>query len=341
MRTLMLLVALATFTALVISSPSEELSASGAPYRTFTGHTDTVTSLAFSPDGRVLVTGSWDGTVRIWDVATGRPLRAMRHGPSPTTSVWSTTVVLSPNGQVIASAGQESVVRLWDARTGRQIHALKEPFVDVHVVAFSPDGRTLAGGADGAAVLWDLQTGKPQRVMPERDRDVVSVAFSPDSRTLAGAVWGNPSVKLWEVATGASKREWKSYRERNAAHEAEGDYYKLVVYSPDGQLLVGIIEGCGLTIWEARTGRVRKDDFSVCVDSAAVFLPDGKNLVAAIGLFPPPRVTLNFVDIRTGRDTPFMRLPERVLSVNALALRGKLLVIAAGPDIIVRDLPAH
>ena len=153
----------------------------GAP---LTGHTDDVDSVAFSPDGKTLASGSDDGAVRLWDVASHRQIGAPLTGHTDAVS----SVAFSPDGKTLASGSGDDSVRLWDVASHRQIGSPLTGHTDaVDSVAFSPDGKTLASGSDDDSVrLWDVashrQIGSP---LTGHTDAVDSVAFSPDGKTLA------------------------------------------------------------------------------------------------------------------------------------------------------------
>ena len=123
----------------------------GNHIRTLSGHTNHVNSVAFSPDGNTIASGSKDGTIRLWDTQTGNHIRTLEGHRA-----WFHSVSFSPDGNTIAS-GSWQEVRLWDTRTGNHIRTLEGHTFSVYSVAFSPDGQTLASGSgDGTVLLWEL-----------------------------------------------------------------------------------------------------------------------------------------------------------------------------------------
>lgn len=158
-------------------------------------HTSRAYSVAFSRDGKTLASGSWDGTVKLRDVASGSESRTLAgHG-------WGIyKIAFSPEGKQLASASRDGTVRVWDTATGANTRTLAAGPLAVKAVAWSPDGRLLAtGGNNGVVKLWDAASGRALHEAAAHAREPDEVAFSPDGRLLAtgGADGG---VKLWDSA---------------------------------------------------------------------------------------------------------------------------------------------
>jgi WD40 repeat protein len=241
------------------------------------GHTARAYSVAFRRDGRVLASGSWDGTIKLWDVATGRELRTLAgHGRGIYKAVFS------PDGRRLASASRDGTVKLWDAATGRNTHTLRADSVAAKALDWSPDGRLLAsGGNDGVVKLWDAATGREVRALRHVWREgsagiVISLVFSPDSRSLAARNWDG-TFSLWHV--GAGEEAAIPVISINGAVSS-------IAFSPDGRLFAAVDENTKIRFWEVASGKpVRAlsdpppEGFTRQIVSVA-FSPDGRRLAA-------------------------------------------------------------
>ncbi len=144
-------------------------------YKEFTGHTNTIPSVAFSPDSNYVATGSLDKTARLWDVKTGK---MMHEFTGHTNTVWS--VAFSPDSKHVLMGSGDNAVRLCDVKTGKMLHVFTHTDW-VSSVAFSPDSKNILTGSDAIARLWDVETGEIVQEFKGHTNAILSVAFSPDS----------------------------------------------------------------------------------------------------------------------------------------------------------------
>ena len=127
---------------------------SGKELRKFTGHSDGVSSVVFLPDGKQVLTGSWDKTARLWDAQTGKELRQFTGHSDGVTSA-----AISPDGKQVLTGSWDKTARLWDVPQGKELRQFIGHSDGVYAVAFSPDGKqVLTGSADKTARLWDCAT---------------------------------------------------------------------------------------------------------------------------------------------------------------------------------------
>jgi WD40 repeat protein len=242
--------------------------------RTLLRHQGSVKHVAFSPDGKTILTGSSDHTGRLWDAATGRPIGApLQHQDSVD------AVAFSPDDKTVLTGSKDETARLWDAVTAKPIGTPLEHRAPVRAVAFSPDGtRVLTGSDDHTARLWDTATGKPTGAILEHQHRVNAVAFSPDSKTvLTGS--GDPlehkgEARLWDSATGQAVST-------PLEHQGSVD---VVAFSPDGKTVLTGSSDKTARLWNVATGAPigasLRHGFAV---KALAFGPDGKTVLTGSG----------------------------------------------------------
>lgn len=224
---------------------------SGKLIRSFSGHSGMVTAVTFSRDGRRVISmggvkaSTWqgiasaqiDGTIRIWDVATGENIRSLS-GISESVPNFA---VLSPDGKQLLSAGNVEALKLWDLDSGRLLRTFKDFSL---AAAFSPNGRYALSAYVNSVRLLDLITGQELRSFEGHSNYVKALAFSPDGKLALSGSMDN-SVKLWDVATGKEIRTF-------VGHAGE---VSAVAFSPDGRLALTGGADSTARIWEITTGR--------------------------------------------------------------------------------------
>ena len=162
------------------------------------GHTDSVTAVAFSPDGKRVLTGSYDNTARLWDAATGAAVAPLEGHTN-----WVTAVAFSPDGKRVLTGSDDNTARIWDPATGAAIATLEGHTARVTAVAFSPDGqRVLTGSGDKTARLWDAATGAAVAALEGHTGAINAVAFSPDGQRVLTSSDDN-TARLWPVFSSA------------------------------------------------------------------------------------------------------------------------------------------
>jgi WD40 repeat protein/TPR repeat protein len=203
-------------------------------------HLDRVPSARFSPDGRRIVSASYDRTARIWDSATGHQIMVLR-GHTGTVH-WAT---FSPDGRLVATASFDKTARIWDAATGAQLVQLSaDPGRQVWMANFSPDGnQVVTASSDKTARLWDAKSGQQIRVFTHPDT-VYSAAFSADGKRIVTAGDEN-TARIWDALTGKVLVSLVGHTNRVLSAQ----------FAPDGRHVITSSDDQTARIWDAATGQ--------------------------------------------------------------------------------------
>jgi WD40 repeat protein len=207
--------------------------------KTLRGHKKTVYSIDFSPDRKILVSGSRDNTIKLWDVKTGQEINTLTgHG----NSVFS--VAINPQGDILASGSKDRTIKLWNLQTNQVIRTWRHKD-GVKTVVFSHDGRILASGSyDGTIKLWEVKSGRLLNTINAHKDGVLAIAFTPDDQIIASG-GREEMIKMWEVSSGKLKQTIR----------ADGDRVWAIAFNPDGFLLAAGSGNNSIKIWETKTGR--------------------------------------------------------------------------------------
>jgi WD40 repeat protein/serine/threonine protein kinase len=278
---------------------------------TLKGHVGHVNSVSFSPDGKRIVSGSGDHTVKLWNAETGREIRTLKGHTDDVESVsfssdgnrivsgsgdntvklwnaetgqelltlkshlnWIACVRFSPDGKRIVSGSNDNTVKVWDAETGQETLTLKGHAGTVFSVSFSPDGRQIASGSrDETVKLWDGATGEQITTLWGHSGSIYSVNFSPDGMHIVSGS-GDRTVKLWDAATGEEVTTLKGH---------SGSIYS-VNFSPDGTRIASGSSDKTVKLWEGAAGK-EITTLMLCTDSvtSVSFSPDGKRIASGSG----------------------------------------------------------
>jgi WD40 repeat protein len=274
----------------------------------------------------MLAAGCGDRSIRLWDVATIRPLPINLNHES-----WVSSIAFAPDGKSLVAGSADARVIVWDVRSGKEVVALErnpESFTgrgqlrgNTWSVAYAPDGLSVAGGDnEGLVKVWDVATGRVIHTLwSRRSRFAYSMAFSPDSRTLAVA-YDNGPVGLWDLETGQEARA--------IALPPDAYYFISVAFSPDGKMLAigtGKERQSGeVLIWDIARGTLSKTlrGHTYPVLSIAFSL-DGRSLVSG-----GQDMTLRLWDAASGRE--MARLTEHRNTITCVAFSPNGRTVASG-----------
>ncbi|MFZ1110216.1 MAG: PDZ domain-containing protein [Rhodomicrobium sp.] len=301
------------------------------------GHMATIRSIAFTPDGRKLVSASDDKTIRVWDLATGQTEQIVRGqaGPGATGSIYA--IALSPDGKWLAAGGWTAggEIRLYDFKS-RKLVALLEGHADaVYGLAFSPDSRQLVSGShDRTAIIWSTEplfeadiskmsresvaVLKPQRRLPCEDT-VTTVGFTSDgARVITGS--DKHELRFWSAHTGDLLSNSRDHRDKVVS----------LSVALDGSIVSGDFSG-EIRLWNGQIGKAVKLLADQKSDVGGVSIsPDGKLILSGGAGEPAGPYHCHVYDAATGHEIVTYKGHDNVVYATAVSADGRWAATAGG-----------
>lgn len=239
------------------------------------GHTESVESASYSPDGNKIVSSSLDHSIRIWNAQTGKCMHTLVGHEG---YVW--TASFSPNGKNVVSSSYDKTIRIWDVYSGKCLRILNGHSDFIRSAKFSPNGQSIVSASyDGTIRIWDVKTGDCVQMLKVNDRHVNSVEYSPNGKFIistSGSLSEDKNAYIWDVKTGACLF--------TLGHKGN---VESAYFSPDGEKIVSVSDNSDsfdniIYIWSAKTGKcIKRMTGHTNRIQSATFSLDGNLIVSA------------------------------------------------------------
>jgi WD40 repeat protein/serine/threonine protein kinase len=238
----------------------------GPLIRTFEGHTSWVHAVALTADGRCAISGSGDGTLRVWDLEGNRSVRSFAGHTGPIKAV-----AITPDGRRVVSASSDRTLRVWDFETGRSLRTLRGHNSPVALVTITSHGyRAVSASSNGTLGVWDLQSGRSVRMLAGHKKQVNALTLTPDSQHAISAS-SDQTLRVWDLNSGRSVCTL-------AGHDHS---VNAVTVAPDGRRAISASSDYTLRLWDLKSGH------SMCTlaghtgsVTAVVVTPDGHRAIS-------------------------------------------------------------
>ena len=284
-------------------------------------------SADFSPDGKRLVTASWDSIARIWNVDSGKELQTLE-GHSKLEGYYKdiSSVAFSPDGTKIATSSWDGTARIWDAESGKELQKLVHKDAElgfnwVSSATFSPDGKkivTHVHGNDHIVRVWDTNMGKKLQELKGHTNSPMSAVFLPDGKKIV-TVSHDCTIRIWDTNSGKELHKLKrpsTGLDWRASISQDGKRIAAVAGGPDG----------AVRIWDVDSGKVLQELYGYIILSAALS-PDGKKIVTTSNTGSG---IVRIWDVDTGNSLQVLEGHEYGLFSATFSPDGKKIVVTSG-----------
>ena len=248
------------------SIPPAEVASETSKVITLLGHADSILACAITPDGRRLVSGSHDRTLKLWDLESGRYLRTFEEHED-----WVLACAITPDGRRVVSGSNDRTLKIWNLKSGRCLHTFEGHKAGVRACAITPDGRRVVSGSDDCTLkIWDLKSGRCLRTLEGHVDWVRACAITPDGRRVVSGS-NDRTLKIWDLESGDCLRTF----------EGHAGVVLAGVIAPDGRRLVSGSHDRTLKIWDLESGDClrtlegHKNEVPACA-----ITPDGRRLAS-------------------------------------------------------------
>lgn len=277
------------------------------------GHTKEVNVIAFSPNGKILASGSLDKKIHLWDSQFGKKLKTIElQNPENVSSL-----AFSPDGKILACGFKGGAILLWDIVAGKEMKTIKNNNYTVNSISFHPieSGKIAIGSDDKTIRIWDIDSDKELITFKGHAGSVYSVSFSPDGKMIASGS-EDTKIKLWDANTG---KELKNF----SKHE---EIIRDISFSPGGKTLAACSDDNNITLWDVTTGKLLKSLEGHNEGVLSVnFSPNGKLLVSGSA-----DLSIKLWDVNTGKE--LTTLLGHAGFVNSVAFNSDGETLASGSD---------